>query len=105
MARALIAACAADGGARLELKAQRFRIARTRPREQAPGHFTDVGTVEVQTNALDHGSDIILGQARIGACRAHGAALIARLYTGPRNIAVGMGGGRMTVEHRLELIH
>ncbi len=105
MTGALIAAGAADGGARLEQRLECGLIAAARAGDQTRGDLAEVRAVEVQSDALRQLLCIRFGEAGVGADGAGGGALRAGADAGHGLVARAAGRVRVGVQHPLKALH
>src|SRR5688572_23894237 len=105
MLRAFVAAQPAGEGARLQRGGEHALVRSGAARRELAGRETEVGAVEVQSDALAQLGDLLLGEARVGAGRAGlGAGEAIFDAAGQRGIAdafhLRMRGDHLSGEHR-----
>jgi hypothetical protein len=88
---ALISAGTAGCGAGLDGRAEDADIRLRLARHHAAGGGAQIGAVKTQANAADHVSDVLLGETRVGASSARGAAVDAVFNAAKKHLAIGAG--------------
>jgi hypothetical protein len=105
VARALLAASSAGLGASSKLSFRSRSVVLGLPGQYAPRCAADVGTVEVQADALTELGDLFLGQTRIGTRAAGLGAFDACLYAFSKDLTINMSLPGVGLEHLLGVGH
>lgn len=102
---ALVSTSAAGDDGRLEHRAGDIGAVGSLARQHASGGGAHVGAVEVRADAGAHVSDLVLGQAGIGAHGAGGAAREEQVDDTGQLFPVDAGLGGMGLDHGLDGLH
>ena len=95
---ALLGADAAGRRAGLHRRAKHADVALGLARRDAAGGVAQLGAVETETDAADHGLDVGLGQIGVRAGGAGGVAVGALLDAADERVAIAVGRMRMRVD-------
>jgi hypothetical protein len=88
---ALISAGTARCGAGLDGRAHNAEIGLRLARHHAAGGVAQIGAVKTQANAADHVSDVLLGEAGVGASRARPDTVGAVFNAATKRLAIDAG--------------
>jgi len=102
VAFALLATGEAGRRTGFDRRADHAEISRRLPCHRATGGAAGVGAVEVQPNAADQHAQIVLAQARIGACGTACSAVEALSDTAQECVAIQTGRRWMRFEDLFE---